>query len=173
MHRTPITRLFGMLLMLYSTSFLPSIGVAVFYQDGQWSIFVLSLAVCLLAGLLIWFPVRQLFQMAHPQAISVIKLGRRSVPDDLLFSIWGFYTLYIFTCLILTVAMMGAGLDLESAFGAVTATITLLGPGLRDVATDYSSVNAAVKWLGIFAMLIGRLEVFTLLTLFLPAYWRN
>ena len=117
--------------------------------------------------------VRQLFQMAHPRAISVTKLGRRSVPDDLLFSIWGFYTLYIFTCLILTVAMMGAGLDLESAFGAVTATITLLGPGLRDVATDYSSVNAAVKWLGIFAMLVGRLEVFTLLTLFLPAYWRN
>lgn len=117
--------------------------------------------------------VRQLFQMAHPQAVSVIKLGRRSVPDDLLFSIWGFYTLFIFTCLLLTVAMMGAGLDLVSAFGAVTATITLLGPGLGEVATDFSSVNAAVKWLGIFAMLVGRLEVFTLLILFLPAYWRN
>lgn len=117
--------------------------------------------------------VRQLFKMAHPQAISVIKLGRRSVPDDLLFSILGFYTLYIFTCLVLTLAMMAAGLDMESAFGAVTATITLLGPGLGDVSTDFSGVNAVVKWLGIFAMLVGRLEVFTLLILFLPAYWRN
>ncbi len=58
MHWTPITRLFGMLLMLYSASFLPSIGVAVFYQDGQWSIFVLSLLICLMTGLLVWFPVR-------------------------------------------------------------------------------------------------------------------
>ncbi|WP_088916489.1 TrkH family potassium uptake protein [Granulosicoccus antarcticus] len=117
--------------------------------------------------------VRQLFQMAHPQAVSVIKLGRRSIPDELLFSIWGFYTLFIVTSLVLTLAMMGAGLDLVSAFGAVTATITLVGPGLGDVAADFSNVNAAVKWLGIFGMLVGRLEVFTLLILFLPAYWRN
>lgn len=124
--------------------------------------------------LLLWkLGLRQLFQLAHPQAISVIKLNRRLIPDDQLFSVWGFYTLYIFSSLFLTLAMMAAGLDLVSAFGAVSATITLMGPGLGDVATDFSTVNSAVKWLGILAMLIGRLEVFTLLILFLPAYWRN
>lgn len=116
---------------------------------------------------------RQLFQMAHPQSISVIKLNNRLVPDDQLFSVWGFYTLYILTSLVLTLAMMAAGLDLVSAFGAVSATITLMGPGLGEVATDFSTVNTVVKWLGIFAMLVGRLEVFTLLILFLPAYWKN
>lgn len=116
---------------------------------------------------------RQLFQLAHPRAISVVKLGRRPVSDDIVYSVWGFYVLYIVTALLLTVAMMAAGLDLESAFGAVVATINLLGPGLGEVAGNFTSVNAVVKWLGIFGMLVGRLEVFTLLILFMPAYWRN
>ncbi|MEO5343046.1 MAG: TrkH family potassium uptake protein [Gammaproteobacteria bacterium SHHR-1] len=116
---------------------------------------------------------RQLFQLAHPQAISVIKVGRKPVSEDILFSVWGFYVLYIVTALLLTVAMMAAGLDLESAFGAVVATINLLGPGLGEVASTFASANDAVKWLGVFGMLVGRLEVFTLLILFLPAYWRH
>jgi len=116
---------------------------------------------------------RQLFQLAHPQAVSVIKLGTKPVSEDVLFSVWGFYVLYVVTSLLLTVAMMAAGLNLESAFGAVVATINLLGPGLGDVATNFAGVNSVVKWLGIFGMLVGRLEVFTLLILFLPAYWRH
>ncbi|MGD2130955.1 MAG: potassium transporter, partial [Lysobacterales bacterium] len=51
--------------------------------------------------------------------------------------------------------------------------INLLGPGLGDVATSFASVSPTVKWLAVIAMLAGRLEVFTLLILFLPAYWRN
>ncbi|MBF0257126.1 MAG: potassium transporter, partial [Gammaproteobacteria bacterium] len=93
--------------------------------------------------------------------------------EDILYSVWGFYVLYIVTALLLTVAMMAAGLDLESAFGAVVATINLLGPGLGEVASTFASANDAVKWLGVFGMLVGRLEVFTLLILFLPAYWRH
>lgn len=116
--------------------------------------------------------VRQLFQLAHPHAISIVKLGRRPISDQVLFSVWGFYVLYIVTSLLLTVAMMAAGLDLESAFGAVVATINLLGPGLGEVANNFVTVSPVIKWLGIFGMLVGRLEVFTLLILFLPAYWR-
>lgn len=116
---------------------------------------------------------RQLYQLAHPRAVSVIKLGNRPVSEEVLFSVWGFYVLYIVASLLLTVAMMAAGLDLESAFGAVVATINLLGPGLGEVAGNFASVSSTVKWLGILGMLIGRLEVFTLLILFLPAYWRN
>ena len=69
--------------------------------------------------------------------------------------------------------MMAAGLDLESAFGAVVATINLLGPGLGEVASNFAGVDSVIKWLGVFGMLVGRLEVFTLLILFLPAYWRH
>jgi trk system potassium uptake protein TrkH len=115
---------------------------------------------------------RQLFQLAYPSSVSVVKLGDRPVSEDVLLSVLGFYVLYIVTSLLLTVAMMAAGLDLESAFGAVVATINLLGPGLGEVANNFSTVGPVVKWLGVFGMLVGRLEVFTLLILFLPAYWR-
>ncbi|HEX9626494.1 MAG TPA: TrkH family potassium uptake protein [Acidiferrobacterales bacterium] len=116
---------------------------------------------------------RQLFQLAHPRAVSVIKLGKRPVSEDVLFSVWGFYVLYVVTALLLTVAMMAAGLDFESAFGAVTATLNLLGPGLGEVAVTFAATDPVIRWLGVFGMLVGRLEVFTLLILFLPSYWRH
>jgi trk system potassium uptake protein TrkH len=117
--------------------------------------------------------VRQLFQLAHPQSVSLVKLGTVPVPDEVILSVWGFYVLYVVTALLLTVAMMAAGLDLESAFGAVVATINLLGPGLGEVAVTFATVSPVIKWLGVFGMLAGRLEVFTLLILFLPSYWRH
>jgi trk system potassium uptake protein TrkH len=95
------------------------------------------------------------------------------VSREVLYSVLGFYVLYIVTSLALILANMAAGLDLESAVGAVSATINLVGPGLGEVAVTFATVNDTVKWLGTFAMLVGRLEVFTLLILFLPAYWRN
>jgi len=115
---------------------------------------------------------RQLQQQAHPQAVLSTKLGRRKVGDDVLLSVWGFFVLYMSITLVLTMAMMAAGLDLVSAFGAVQATINLCGPGLGKVAVAFAEVNDGVKWLGVFAMLVGRLEIFTLLILFLPSYWR-
>lgn len=117
--------------------------------------------------------IRQLKQLAHPHAMINVKVGNRPIMEDVLFSIWGFYVLYVLVCLALTIAMMAAGLNLESAFGAVVATVNLLGPGLGEVATSFASVDAVVKWLGVFGMLAGRLEIFTLLILFLPAYWRH
>jgi trk system potassium uptake protein TrkH len=117
--------------------------------------------------------VRQLFKLAHPRAVAVLRVGRATVSQEVLYSVLGFYVLYVVTSLALVLANMAAGLDFESALGAVMATINLVGPGLGEVAVTFATVNDAVKWLGIFAMLAGRLEVFTLLILFLPAYWRN
>ena len=68
--------------------------------------------------------------------------------------------------------MTAAGLDLETAFGAVLATINLLGPGLGEVSTSFATMSPAVKWLAMIGMLVGRLEVFTLLVLFTPMFWR-
>jgi trk system potassium uptake protein TrkH len=116
--------------------------------------------------------IRQLHQLAHPHSVSVVKLGERPVSEEILLSVWGFYVLYIVVSILLTVGMMAAGLDLETAFGAVVSTVNLLGPGLGEVASTFTSVGPVVKWLGVFAMLFGRLEVFTLLILFLPAFWR-
>lgn len=116
---------------------------------------------------------RQLFHLAHPKAVSVVKMGKRPVSDDVLFSVWGFYVLYIITVLLLTAGMMATGLDLESAFGAVTAAINNLGPGLGETASNFTTVTPVAKWLGIVAMLVGRLEVFTILILFTPAYWQH
>jgi trk system potassium uptake protein TrkH len=117
--------------------------------------------------------VQQLFHLAHPRALISLKLGGRPVDQDTQFSIWGFAVLYTVVTLLLTVAMMALGLDFTSAVGAVVASINLLGPGLGEVASNFAGVDNAVKWLSVFAMLVGRLEVFTLLILFLPAYWRG
>jgi trk system potassium uptake protein TrkH len=115
----------------------------------------------------------QLFKLAHPRAVTVVKLGRRPVSDEIIQAVWGFYVLYLVTALLLTLGMMATGLDLVSAFGAVTATLNTLGPGLGEVAGNFASIDPAAKWLGIFAMLVGRLEVFTILVLLLPTYWRD
>ncbi|MFC1688610.1 TrkH family potassium uptake protein [Pseudomonadota bacterium] len=116
---------------------------------------------------------RELYHLAHPQAVSMVNLGKDSVSEEVLFSVKGFFVLYLVTSLALTTAMMAAGLDLETAFGAVMATVNLLGPGLGEVSTSFASMSPTVKWLGVFGMLVGRLEVFTLLILFLPSYWRH
>ncbi|WP_440995245.1 TrkH family potassium uptake protein [Arhodomonas sp. SL1] len=116
---------------------------------------------------------RETFRLIHPRAARPIKLGGKPVDEDVINSVWGFYTLYVLSSLILTGLMMAAGLDLESAFGAVMATINLVGPGLGAVASTFQDVPDVVKWLGVFAMLLGRLEVFTLLVLFTPAFWRH
>jgi trk system potassium uptake protein TrkH len=68
--------------------------------------------------------------------------------------------------------LMATGLDFETAFSAVAATINNLGPGLGEVAANYASISDTAKGLLCFAMLLGRLEVFTLLVLFTPMFWR-
>jgi trk system potassium uptake protein TrkH len=116
---------------------------------------------------------RELFQLAHPQSVSMVVFGKEPVPEEVLFSVKGFFVLYMVSTLVLTTGMTAAGLDLETAFGAVLATINLLGPGLGEVSTSFASMSPAVKWLAMIGMLVGRLEVFTLLILFLPSYWRH
>ena len=69
--------------------------------------------------------------------------------------------------------LVALGLDQVTAFSAVAATINNLGPGLGDVGTDFASLPDSAKWISIFAMLLGRLEIFTLLVLFTPAFWRR
>jgi trk system potassium uptake protein TrkH len=75
--------------------------------------------------------------------------------------------------IVLMIMLSGTGLNFETSFSAVAAALNNLGPGLGDVAAHYGNVNDTAKWLLCIAMLLGRLEVFTLLVLFTPAFWRT
>jgi trk system potassium uptake protein TrkH len=95
------------------------------------------------------------------------------VSGAVLAAVTGFCTLYVACFTVLTLVMASTGLDLLSAFAAAATAITNLGPGLGVVASSFRDVNDFGVWLCSFAMLLGRLEVFALLVLFTPAFWRE
>ncbi|MFO1282346.1 MAG: potassium transporter TrkG [Burkholderiales bacterium] len=116
---------------------------------------------------------RQMAVLVHTRSVALIKLGQRRVPEEVVYAVLGYYALYIVTALALMMGFLAAGLDTVSSLGAVIASINLLGPGLGEVASNFAGVDATVKWLAVFGMLVGRLEVFPLLVLFTPEFWRH
>ena len=116
---------------------------------------------------------RELIRLVHPQAQVLVKVGNRAVNERITDAVWGFFAAYIALFAIMMLAMMATGLDQVTAFSAVAANITNLGPGLGDVAANYGEIGGVAKWILMFAMLLGRLEIFTLLVLFTPAFWRR
>jgi len=116
---------------------------------------------------------REIDQLIHPSALIPIKLGGRPVPDQVIDAVWGFFALYILSYVLLSLAMTATGVDLVTAFSSVTACLNNLGPGLGAVAENYAGINVAGKWILAISMLLGRLEIFTLLVLLSPAFWRT
>ncbi|WP_435236177.1 TrkH family potassium uptake protein [Psychromonas sp. PT13] len=116
---------------------------------------------------------RELKRLIHPKAIYRIKLGNKALPDRVIDAIWGFFSTYALVFIVCMLALLMAGLDELSAFSATAAMLNNLGPGLGSVALHFNDVNDASKWIMILAMLFGRLEIFTLLVLFTPAFWKN
>lgn len=116
---------------------------------------------------------REFAHLVHPHAHFEIKLDRTAVPSAVVSAIWGFFAAYVFSFSVLMVLMMMTGLDQVTAFSAVAATLNNLGPGLGDVSLNYGDINDIAKWLSCFSMLLGRLEIFTLLILFMPVFWRD
>jgi trk system potassium uptake protein TrkH len=116
--------------------------------------------------------VRELKQLVHPNAVIPLKVGRRRVEAKVVSAVWSFLAVYLVAFVILMISLVATGLDFETAFSAVGASLNNLGPGLGDVAYHYGDINQAAKWLLCGAMLLGRLEVFTVLVLFTPAFWR-
>jgi trk system potassium uptake protein TrkH len=117
--------------------------------------------------------VRELSQLVHPNAVIPLKVGNRRVEATVISAVWGFFAVYMFAFFILLMLLMATGMDDTTAFSAVVASINNLGPGLGEVALNYGSINDPAKWILCFSMLLGRLEVFTLLVLFTPAFWRQ
>ena len=90
---------------------------------------------------------RQIELLIHPKALIPIKLGGKAVSEQVLESVWGFLALYVFSYIVLGLAMTATGVDLITAFSAVTACLNNLGPGLGDVSETYASLSNSGKWI--------------------------
>lgn len=117
--------------------------------------------------------IRELNRLIHPKAILTIKLGRKALPDKVVDAIWGFFSAYAAIFFICMLLLMASGIDEMTAFTAVAACLNNLGPGLGEVAANFAGINDFSKWVLVLAMLFGRLEIFTLLVLFMPSFWRT
>jgi trk system potassium uptake protein TrkH len=117
--------------------------------------------------------IREIHRLLHPNALISIKLNGKPVQERIIMAVWGFFSMYVAIFAVLMLVLMAFGLDQVTAFSALAATITNLGPGLGDVATNFSSLSDPAKWILTFAMLLGRLELFTLLVLFTVSFWRK
>jgi trk system potassium uptake protein TrkH len=116
---------------------------------------------------------RELKRLIHPNAIIPIRVGGKPIDDRVVEAVWGFFSVYLILYLIMTVLLLATGLDFVTAFSAVGACMNNLGPGLGDVSAHYGEISDFAKWVLSFAMLLGRLEIFTLLVLFTPTFWRQ
>ena len=116
---------------------------------------------------------RELKRLIHPNAQIVVKIGKKPMPEKVIEAVWGFFAAYFAISALMILLLMATGLDQETAFSAVAACLNNLGPGLGDVGQNFASINDPAKWILMLAMLLGRLEIFTLLVLFTPAFWRK
>ena len=116
---------------------------------------------------------REVMRIIHPNAVIPIKLGDKPVSNRILDAVWGFFAAYVALFSIMMLLLMLEGLDQVTAFSAVAACMNNLGPGLGEVGANYAGISDNAKAVLSFAMLLGRLEIFTLLVLLTPAFWRN
>lgn len=116
---------------------------------------------------------RELKQLVHPRAVIPLKMGDQRVPANVVSAVWSFVGIYILCTTAISLYLQATGLDFLTAFSATAASMNNLGPGLGDVAANYQSISSSAKLALCFAMLLGRLEVFTLLVLFTPDFWRR
>ena len=116
---------------------------------------------------------KQLIKIIHPRAVISVKIGSKVVDGSVAESVWGFFSIYVISFMLLLFALLATGLDFTSAFSAIGACLNNLGPGLGEVSANYSSVTSVGKGILAFGMILGRLEIFTVLVLFMPMFWRR
>ncbi len=130
----------------------------------------------LFRALLLWKQAgRELFLILHPNAVRPIRIGETPVANKVVFAVLAFIFLYFISVMVMTFALIFAGLDPVSAFSAIIASINNAGPGLNQVgpATNYGSLSDFQTWICSITMLLGRLEVFTLIVLCTPSFWKS
>jgi len=116
---------------------------------------------------------REIQRLIHPNAVLPIKLGKQILSDQLVHAIWGFIAIFITLFVALFLLLLATGLSASTALSAEAAMITNVGAGVGSIAHGYDHLNLSAKWILIATMLLGRLEIFTVLVLFSPAFWRR
>jgi trk system potassium uptake protein TrkH len=112
-------------------------------------------------------------RLIHPQSMNPIRIDDQVVDSSVIEGIWGFFTVYVAIFATFMLILTFDGMDQVTAFGAVASCLNNLGPGLGEVAFNYAGVSDGGKLLLVLAMLFGRLEIFTVLVLVTPGFWRN
>lgn len=112
---------------------------------------------------------REIRRLIHPQSVTLVKVNGRAVPERVTEAVWGFFSVYVAVFMISMLALMATGINQDIAFSAVTACLNNMGVGLG----DFASLNNVAKWVLSVDMVMGRLEIFTLLVLLAPAFWRR
>jgi trk system potassium uptake protein TrkH len=116
---------------------------------------------------------REIRQLVHPKGQFVVKVGGKRVSESVVISVAGFCTLYLLCFVVMTLLLTASGVDIVSAFAAIAACLNNLGPGLGSVAVHYNGLGDFSIWICSFAMILGRLEVFTVLVLLTPQFWNE
>ena len=118
---------------------------------------------------------RELARLVHPQAVAPVRVGGQVVANQIVFAVLAFVVLYFGTVVALTFALLASGLDFVSSFSAIIACINNAGPGLGVVgpASNFQGLSDFQTWVCSLAMLLGRLEIFSVLVLLTPTYWRK
>ncbi len=118
---------------------------------------------------------RELYILIHPRAVATIKLGGKTVPEDVMRSIIGFIAIYMGLFALCSVVLAGMGVDFVTAFTAVGSCIGNIGPGFGLVGPteNFAMIPQAGKWLLIWCMLLGRLEIYTVIIFLVPEFWRK
>ena len=117
----------------------------------------------------------ELFRLIHPRSVMQVKFGKAVVSDDVISSIWGFFLLWLMLFTVCSFIVASTGVDVVTSFSATLACIGNIGPGLGNVGpTDnYAHLPELAKVVLVFCMLLGRLEIYTVLVLFVPEFWRK
>jgi trk system potassium uptake protein TrkH len=152
---------------------------------GMWMLFLASFStsagstgggIKMMRAILLYKQVyRELMKLLHPHAEIPTKLGGAVVPNKIIYAVLAFMFIYVASIVVLSFILIASGLEVFTAFSAIVATINNTGPGLGKVgpATTYAVLNDFQTWVCTFSMLLGRLELFTLLVVLTPAFWRK
>jgi len=130
---------------------------------------------CMRIMLLIKHAYRELLRLIHPRAVTPVKLGRRPVADDVIKSVWGFFIIYLGLFILASFLLAAMNVDVVTSFAAVAACIGNIGPGIGTVGPteNYAHLPLMAKWVLTLCMLLGRLEIYTVIVLFVPEFWRK
>jgi trk system potassium uptake protein TrkH len=125
--------------------------------------------------LLVKFVFSEITHLLHPHSIRPVRIGDTPIPREIVSNVVGFFITFVLLFIVGVLIMSALGLDMPTSFGAVAATINNIGPGLGNVgpSVNYAHIPAIGKWVLSFLMLVGRLEVFTVIILFSPSFWQK